>query len=329
MQIIVQSRRHFLIGLSVAGAAGLVGARESLAQDGQTREAATDGQTQEAATNVTWLGMDLKTWLSIIDTALRVVVAVVAGFWAFFLLHHLKQRPRVIAEINERIANTERATAETKEKIANAERETAELKHADARAIAAINESIANANRSQAEIRDIEIKNSKEVKVAVRIHVDTCVSSERTILISTVEITNYGNEATRIKWAGEEAPFTVHFVTFDSDGKTQHGESWSFSVMQTKAPNLYAASHLIRAGTTEYLTFAFQPNRPGLYLLSFRGVVDKDVHADAMKKYNVTLPTSWTAKRYFFVDKVSPERLSPGPGLEYPSDRDRPDRRQR
>jgi hypothetical protein len=91
------------------------------------------------------------------------------------------------------------------------------------------------------------------------------------ILIIIVAIANHGNEATRIVWADEPPALTVRFVTFDSDGKARHGESVDFPVMLTRDPGGAARSHVIRAGATENLTFAFKPDRRGLYLLSFRG----------------------------------------------------------
>jgi len=84
--------------------------------------------------------------------------------------------------------------------------------------------------------------------------------------------------------------------------------------MSTKDPSKPAVSHVLRAGTTENLTFAFQTDQRGLYLLSFRGAVDEDVRKEA-ERYGVQMPTAWTAKRYVSVGKTC---MTPEPAPEAP-----------
>jgi len=168
--------------------------------------------------------------------------------------------------------------------------------------------------KKQREIKELELKTRRQVSVSVDIQVDMSAAPEGQILITTVAITNHGNEATRIMWQDEPPAFTVRFVRFDREGTPEHGTSRDFWVMSTRDPSKPAVSHVLRAGATETLTFAFQTDQPGLYLLSFRGAVDKDIRKEA-KSYGVQMPTAWTAKRYVFVGKAC---MTPGAAPEAP-----------
>ena len=151
----------------------------------------------------------------------------------------------------------------------------------------------------QAEIEEIELKIRREVRISMCIKADVLTAAEGQIVVADVEITNHGNQATTIKWTDEPPAFSVRSVEFDEDGKPRQGPPQEFRVMSTRI-RPPRASHVIRAGTTETLTFAFRPARLGLYLLSFRGATAADVREEA-RKYGVALPTAWTAREYLLV----------------------------
>src|SRR5580765_3888275 len=153
-----------------------------------------------------WLGIDISTWLAIIETALKVSVAVFGAGWAVLLFVLLRKRAE-----------------------------------ADAR------------------IKALEFQIRKQVSVSADIQVDLSSASQEHIVIATVALTNHGNEATKIAWAGQPPAFTVRHVTFDEEGTGHHGPARDFQVMSTRDPSAPALSHIVRPGAGETLTFAFQP----------------------------------------------------------------------
>jgi hypothetical protein len=237
---------------------------------------------------MTWLGIDIETWLSIIGTALKVLVALGGGLWAFFLLFHLRKR----AQADAAIENDRWDTEKKKDEI--------QISHI--KLLMDYEKHRIGAQSEEAKIKELEFKIRKQVSVSVDIQVDMSSASQDYIVIVTVALTNHGNEATKIAWVNQPPAFSVRHVAFDNDG-LHHGPSRDFPVMSTRDPTIPALSHIIRAGTTETLTFAFQPEQPGLYLLSFRGAVDEDVRKGT-EIYGIRMPTAWTAKRYVFVSKA-------------------------
>ena len=243
--------------------------------------------------DVTWLGIDVKTWLAMIETVLKVVVAFVAGLWAFFLLFHLRQRARATAEIQKIQIDAEKAKVDI-------EKQKNDMQINHIKTLIDLDNHRSESISEELKIQELELKIRKQVNVSVNIEVDDSVARKDHPLITTVSVTNHGNEATKIKWHGEPPAFAVRFVSFDVNGKAQYSGLKEFPVMLTRDPTQPALSHVIRAGATETLLFAFQPHQPGLYLLSFRGATDDDVREEA-RKYGVQLPTAWTAKRYVYV----------------------------
>ena len=224
--------------------------------------------------------MDIKAWAPDLDILLKIVGLVAAPVWAFFLLVHLRRRASVDIEIRKKESDIE------------IQRKRLEMDLASDQI---------NTQKKEFEIKELEVKTRRQINVAVDIRADVSADSAGYTLIATVAMTNHGNDATRIRWEGEPPPFTIHPVGFDAEGKAQPGDQpLNFRVMQTRDPNAPAISHVVRAGTTETLTFAARLGAPGLYLLSFRGATAEDVREDAAK-YGVLLPTSWTAKRYVCV----------------------------
>ena len=64
-----------------------------------------------------------------------------------------------------------------------------------------------------------------------------------------------------------------------------------------------ARSHIIRAGGSESISFAFQVSAPGLYLLSFRGLPDEEVVAEA-EKLGASEPVVISTSKYIWVDET-------------------------
>jgi hypothetical protein len=262
-----------------------------------------------------WLGIDLESWLKIGDFALKVIVAVVAGAWAVVLLHYLRQRTKADADIGRALAETQRALAESQKAAADTQKSLTETQKAatDIQKSRAETEKIKRdieIGQLQADIalKEHQLKVRKQISVAVEIGTETISALEGPFLTALVGIANQGNETTRIAW-GDEPAFTVRRVKFDEDGRPQFEAPTNFWVMLTRDPTVRAASHVVRAGATETLAFAFRPSRSGLYLLAFRGRVAEDVRAD-VERYGVLLPTAWTAKRYVYVPESSHVELN-------------------
>jgi len=143
--------------------------------------------------DVTLLGINVTIW----NFGLKFVVAIAAGVWAIFLLRRLRKRDQANADIYKTQVDTEKTKADI------------ENSHA----------------KLQMEREEHQLKIRRQVSVSVDIQVAISAASEGYILITTVAITNHGNEATRITWRDEPPPFTVRFVTFDNRWQTA---AWHF-----------------------------------------------------------------------------------------------------
>jgi hypothetical protein len=211
--------------------------------------------------------MDLDTWIVLIELGLKIVVALFAGFWAVVLLLLLRQRE--LAQTNLRRSEAQIRDLELKRKYVDAQ------------------------------IRDLELKATQAV-VLVDIKPTIHRSGNGYIIIAVVELTNCGSQNTRIKWKGELPAFYVRSAELGTDGTADYGPPIEFRVPLTLNPKSEAPSHVVRAGGKESIPFAFQVSSPGLYLLSFRGVVDEKDRAEAAK-LGVELPVAWTGNRYVIV----------------------------
>jgi hypothetical protein len=92
----------------------------------------------------------------------------------------------------------------------------------------------------------------------------------------------------------------VQLAKFDADGKPKYEPPIRFRVPLTFNPKSGAVSHVIRAGTTESIPFALKVASAGLYLLSFRGVVDAEERTEA-ERLGLHLPEAWTGNKYVLV----------------------------
>ena len=258
-----------------------------------------------------WSEMDAK---MLVDIAFKLV----AALWAFFLLFHLRKRDKAITDIEKSRADTEKARADTEKSRADTEKARADTEKTRAEIAIAQAKAGMELKNSQREIasreladKELELRIRRQIIVSVEIDVsNTPYEIDRPIVV-TVQIKNNGNEATRIRWAGEAPAFTVHYVSFSNNGSPRYELLKEFRVGLTRDPNHPAVSHVIRAGSAETLVFAFQPSQAGLYLLGFRAATDKGVREEA-EKHSVLLPTAWTAKRYIDVIKTTPARTASG-----------------
>ena len=115
-----------------------------------------------------------------------------------------------------------------------------------------------------------------------------------------MELANRGSQNTKINWKDEPPAFHVRLAKFDADGKPKYDPPTRFRVPLTFSPKSGPISHIIRAGTTESIPFAFKVASAGLYLLSFRGTVDAEECAEA-ERLGLQLPEAWTGNKYVLV----------------------------
>lgn len=122
-------------------------------------------------------------------------------------------------------------------------------------------------------------------------------------ILAEVTLTNAGMRDTRIKWQGEPPAFLVRRAEFSADGAPRFPDPpVEVRVRQARDPNAEAVSHLVRAGGTQRLTFAANVAAPGIYFVSFRGVLAPDEQAVSVDAGAASSnPLSWTAARYVVV----------------------------
>jgi hypothetical protein len=134
--------------------------------------------------------------------------------------------------------------------------------------------------------------------------VETYRVREGHVIIAVVELTNCGSQNARIIWKDQPPAFSVRLVRQDENREADYELIGEFPVPLTLDPKGEALSHVVRAGGKVSLPFTARISSAGLYLLSFRGVVDEKDRAEAAK-LGVKLPTAWTGIRYLFVDDAS------------------------
>jgi hypothetical protein len=213
--------------------------------------------------------MDVKTWIEIVELVLKIVVAIAAGGWAFSLLVLLKQRELAQAALR---------------------KSEAEIRDIELRS-----------RHVDAQIRDIELKAKQQAVVSVGIESTVYRSPEGGyILLAVVELTNRGGRNTKIKWRDEPPAFRVRVVKFDAEGMASYDSVKELQVPLTLDPTSVPNSHIIRAGGTESISFSIRVPIAGVYLLSFRGVVDEQERTESAK-LGADLPVAWTGNRYVLV----------------------------
>jgi hypothetical protein len=158
---------------------------------------------------------------------------------------------------------------------------------------------------------ELELRQTAIVKTYISTVVSLCPDSDGYCLMADVTLINQGKRDTRLKWKGEIPAFSVRRVVFNNDGTpTFPEEPILLTVRQTKNPNNEATSHIIRAGGEQTISFALLISRPGVYFLSFRGVVAPDektvsVEAGASPKSGL----SWTATKYVVIRNDNVENI--------------------
>ncbi len=122
------------------------------------------------------------------------------------------------------------------------------------------------------------------VAVDIRPTITRSLDGDGYLIAAVVELANRSSQNTKIDWKDESPAFHVRPAKFDADGKPKYDPPTRFRVPLTFNPKSGAISHIIRAGTTESIPFAFKVASAGLYLLSFRGTVDGEERAEGLGK---------------------------------------------
>jgi len=213
--------------------------------------------------------MDLKTRIDLIELILKIVVAIGAGVWAVFLFRLLKQRE--LAQAALRKSEAEISDIEKKCKLADAQ------------------------------IRDLDLKARQQAVVTVAIQSTVQRSPEGGyILLAVVTLVNSGGRNTQIKWKDELPAFSLRQVKFHDDGTVSYEVVKELRVPLTLNPQAEPRSHILRAGGTESIHFPIHVSISGVYLLSFRGVVDETERKESAK-LGAELPLAWTGSRLVFI----------------------------
>jgi hypothetical protein len=224
-----------------------------------------------------------RAWLEIIELLLKCLAIVVAGIWAYTIFRLLKQREQAHAVLRK----------------TEAEIRGLEL-------------------QSQQTEASLEITSRKQAVVTVEIVASARPVIERGyIVLATVNLKNSGNRNTRIKWLGELPAFYVRAVSFNEHNKPEFGNAIELQPSLTVAPDQQPLSHVIRAGGTECIPFAFKVSSAGTYLLSFRGAVDEEERMLSAEA-GARMPTAWTGSRYLVIEPHRPEMLPPNKQLKLP-----------
>ena len=158
------------------------------------------------------------------------------------------------------------------------------------------------ARDAEARIKELELRAKLQAALAVDIRptIARSLDGDGYLITAVVELANRGSQNTKINWKDEPPAFHVRLAKFDADGKPKYDPPLRFRVPLTFNPKSGAVSHVVRAGTTELIPFAFKVAAAGLYLLSFRGVVDGEERAEA-ERLGLSLPEAWTGNKYVLV----------------------------
>jgi len=196
----------------------------------------------------------------------EIVAIVIAGLWAYFGYRVLKHREKAVAELRKLDLESKKIELESRK-----------LEH-DVRRVAVI-------------------------------QTEVCATSSRApdnkgfLILCSVTLSNSGGRDTRIRWKGEQPALLIRRAFFTTDATpTFQAPAIEVRVTKTSDPNVEAVSHVLRAGATERLAFAVQVVEPGVYLLSFRGVVSEEERTPSVEAgVAPTNPVTWTGKKYLVV----------------------------
>jgi hypothetical protein len=116
------------------------------------------------------------------------------------------------------------------------------------------------ARHSEARIRELELRAKQQAAVSVDIRptITRSLDGDGYLITAVVELANRSSLNTKINWKNEPLAFHVRLAKFDADGKPKYDPPTRFRVPLTFNPKSGAISHIIRAGTTESIPFAFK-----------------------------------------------------------------------
>lgn len=172
-------------------------------------------------------------------------------------------------------------------------------------------------NKAIAELRKIEMESqrialeTRQIEFQLRriavVRVDISAASFHRpdgsgyCILADVSLTNIGTRETRIEWDRQTPAFFVRHASFAPNGVPSfHGVQIGMCPCKARDANETPSSTIIRAGATEHIAFAAQVEKPGIYLLSFRGPLDPKEQAIS-KEAGATSTTAWTAHHYILV----------------------------
>ena len=214
---------------------------------------------------------DSTNWINVAELLLKFGVAIATGAWSIALYRLLKRREHSLMDLRKK--DIEIRDLGLRMKLAEAEIQKLEL----------------------------DMKRQAVVTVDIKPKIVRSVADSGYVILARVVLTNCGSRNTRIRWKDEAAAFYVRSVNFSTDNEPTYSNAIEQRVKLTRKPELESVSHVIRAGGTEAINFVAHVPQTGLYLLSFRGLVDEQEKAEA-KKLGADLPVAWTANRYVLVN---------------------------
>ncbi len=166
--------------------------------------------------------------------------------------------------------------------------------------------------KAAAELRKLDL-DSKKAEIEARAVAVICPEITATFvpqsdghgycIFSEVTLNNVGKRDTRIRWQGEPPAFIVRRTEFNAEGAPQFPDTpIEIRVRQARNPNAEALSHVIRAGGTQRLSFVANVPTPGIYFVSFRGVLDPEEQCVSLDAGTASgNPMSWTATTYVLI----------------------------
>jgi hypothetical protein len=214
---------------------------------------------------------EILNWLSIVESAVKIIAIIFAGGWAVFILFVLQK----VATSRAQLEKIQSERDKTEKEVQKIQRQIQEI--------------------------DLNLKVQPIIRCKIRSNIKQIPSQDGWLLFANLEIDNIGNAPAKLDYKKGD-PFLVTLVSFDSEGKHQFGHQRTFRVPQAHDPNLSALSTIIRGGGQESIPFVVHLDRTGLYLLSFRALLSS---ADRSSLGGLSIPEwhpiSWTAKQYVWV----------------------------
>jgi hypothetical protein len=216
------------------------------------------------------------TWLSITETAVKIVAIGVAGGWTLYLFSALRQAARARLEVDKLHLEREKIPKDI-EKISG---------------------EIAKLNLEIAKL-DLEMKRQAVIGIAITATQPALAGDPSKYLSVVVEVTNNGTRTAKLSYEKDSPPFAVTAVSFNPAGQPMFGDSLRLPVLQAASPTAPALSTIVRAGASESLPFVCRVNGPGVYFVTFRVQVSPEERGEVNSLGVPTeRPVSWTGKAY-------------------------------